>query len=588
MRLMAGFLTGVAHQCVHACQRGFLGSRHIEECLFDVEVSALAWGPAHRKACLVLFDVERAFPSLFLEFIFRILEGMRMPEWCLRALKAAYRSQRMAFELSGFRGEWFSLTRGLRQGCPCSGVLFALALDPIARWMIMSLPPSGSLLSLYADDIAIVIEELDCIIARLLNEFARILALAAGLQISYGKSVFTPLHHDGVGCIRAPLCEIASKWRQCREEVFYEYLGFVVGPGMSGHVFEKGIKKLEARAAVIRSMSIGSPASLYLAKVLIWSCVTHLLSLHAVDDRLARTFKSIGMSMVRGPAGWITWDVAKQLRLLKWPAAPPDPTELAERLQLFMVLCHLDTDFELLWAKVISGMQHEDAALLPLTWDWSRHSYVLALAEASRKACLNGIVRRRRSGRLVYGPVIGDVGSFSIAKQKYLKWLKRPGGPILAGKEILRAWLLRSTALVWGAWWNSHSRSERLLRWMVWLSSLVAPKYLNSTWRIFTGGVVLNGPGAGHACLLCAHCEGGNTLQHFVSGSCWKFLPQVRAKFGPVLNMLNVPFERRDRGRAGLLASLCWVLVTSINYARTRDRGSGNPMPILHFMRHHS
>ena len=83
--------------------------------------------------------------------------------------------------------------RGVQQGCPVSGFLFALAIEPrlcILRENISGLncfPRSPSLkISAYADDICVIVRNRQDITA--LTEFLRTFFLASSLQVNWKKS----------------------------------------------------------------------------------------------------------------------------------------------------------------------------------------------------------------------------------------------------------------------------------------------------------------------------------------------------------------------------------------------------------------
>ena len=84
----------------------------------------------------------------------------------------------------------FSISAGVRQGCPLSPLLFSIVSDVLLR-RITRLSPS-SLIRAYADDIAIVTKnavlELD-ILETIFFEYGRL----SGLKLHQGKSVYIPL-----------------------------------------------------------------------------------------------------------------------------------------------------------------------------------------------------------------------------------------------------------------------------------------------------------------------------------------------------------------------------------------------------------
>ena len=73
------------------------------------------------------------------------------------------------------------MSSGIKQGCPSSGTLFALALDLFIRMVLMKTPRSDVLLRAFADDLACVLKDLFSTLPGLLNRL-RLLELAAHLK----------------------------------------------------------------------------------------------------------------------------------------------------------------------------------------------------------------------------------------------------------------------------------------------------------------------------------------------------------------------------------------------------------------------
>ena len=91
------------------------------------------------------------------------------------------------------RGQ-FLMARGVGQGCPASGFLFAMALDPIFRWLqdaIIPRNPAGldflqAAQCSYADDLAVAAPSLGCLTTALAPAFQTV-DRTAGLNLNHRK-----------------------------------------------------------------------------------------------------------------------------------------------------------------------------------------------------------------------------------------------------------------------------------------------------------------------------------------------------------------------------------------------------------------
>lgn len=72
------------------------------------------------------------------------------------------------FVLNGTVVATVQLQRGVKQGCPLSGTLFALAVDPLLRRLVEGGGPLKHKVFAYADDLAIVLRTLLEGLSRLL------------------------------------------------------------------------------------------------------------------------------------------------------------------------------------------------------------------------------------------------------------------------------------------------------------------------------------------------------------------------------------------------------------------------------------
>lgn len=125
-------LGDVARTTVASPEQGFVAGRRIEECLigFDGACVVASWR-AEGGAAGLLLDFAQAFPSLSHRWLFLVMERMQLPPEPVRIARSLYLCNTTTFEVAGAPVAVVMLASGIRQGCPLTGSLFALALDPL-------------------------------------------------------------------------------------------------------------------------------------------------------------------------------------------------------------------------------------------------------------------------------------------------------------------------------------------------------------------------------------------------------------------------------------------------------------------------
>ena len=150
-------------QCIHPSQR-CISSRQMTDNTFEIETIALAHvACAPQNSGALLTDFAAAYPSVNHSWIFSVLENTGLPDFLCRFLRSIYRDCITHVEFAGAKQGQFLMARGVRQGCPASGFLFAMAFDPIFRWLQESIIPRSvdnleflqPTQCAYADDLAI-------------------------------------------------------------------------------------------------------------------------------------------------------------------------------------------------------------------------------------------------------------------------------------------------------------------------------------------------------------------------------------------------------------------------------------------------
>ena len=83
----------------------------------------------------VFYDFAAAFPSVFREWILAVLKHIGCPQGILNVIEALYDRNTAYVRAADALVLLFEITSGVLQGCPLSGSIFAICVDPFLRWM---------------------------------------------------------------------------------------------------------------------------------------------------------------------------------------------------------------------------------------------------------------------------------------------------------------------------------------------------------------------------------------------------------------------------------------------------------------------
>ena len=123
-----------------------------------------------------------------------MLENTGLPDLLCHFLRSIYRDSITHVEFAGAERGQFLMARGVRQGCPASSFLFAMAFDPIFRWLQESIIPRNvdnleflqPAQCAYADDLAVASSSFRELMFALAPAF-RSIDCIAGLNLNYRK-----------------------------------------------------------------------------------------------------------------------------------------------------------------------------------------------------------------------------------------------------------------------------------------------------------------------------------------------------------------------------------------------------------------
>ena len=113
-------------------QSGYIEGRYIGENIRNI-YDIINFTSVYRINGIVsTIDFEKAFDSISWEFLFKTMEKFNFGANFLHWIKVIYSSTQCCVTNNGFNSKFFNLTRGIRQGCPISALLFILVVEIMA------------------------------------------------------------------------------------------------------------------------------------------------------------------------------------------------------------------------------------------------------------------------------------------------------------------------------------------------------------------------------------------------------------------------------------------------------------------------
>uniref|UniRef100_A0A3B3RIR3 Reverse transcriptase domain-containing protein n=1 Tax=Paramormyrops kingsleyae TaxID=1676925 RepID=A0A3B3RIR3_9TELE len=149
---------------------------------------------------VISLDAEKAFDRVEWNYLFTILDRFGFGPLFVSWIRLLYTVPVASVRTNFLASQYFPLTRGTRQGCPLSPLLFALALEPLSIALKNPLLFSGIVrggsehrVSLYADDLLLYVSNPIGSLSNLLhvlNTFGSF----SGYKLNINKSICFPVN----------------------------------------------------------------------------------------------------------------------------------------------------------------------------------------------------------------------------------------------------------------------------------------------------------------------------------------------------------------------------------------------------------
>ena len=132
-KCIAKRLEKVIHKLINGDQTGYIKNRFVGENIRLISDVIDSYDKKNLLGFLLFIDFEKAFDSLEWSFLFKSLEVMNFGPMFQRWIRTFYSNIISCVINNGYTTSFCPLKRGVRQGCPLSGLLFVLAIEFLAQ-----------------------------------------------------------------------------------------------------------------------------------------------------------------------------------------------------------------------------------------------------------------------------------------------------------------------------------------------------------------------------------------------------------------------------------------------------------------------
>ena len=227
-------------------QKGFVPGRKGEDNIDNLLNFYYSKLDKKKQAFVLLMDIEKAFDSVAHDYIHHILDHIGMPAWFQNMVKGLLTDVQVnPIMTEKFEG-MIQITRGVKQGCPLSPILFIICYDPLLHRLSNKncIQPFG-----FADDLAAACDNPGSIVT-VLNIF-RAFTKLSGLKINEKKTVIVA--ESSLWTRTKAFLDINS-WKDIVLADSGIYLGIRFGNVTTELIYEKAMKKFRKRFAAYRPL----------------------------------------------------------------------------------------------------------------------------------------------------------------------------------------------------------------------------------------------------------------------------------------------------------------------------------------------
>jgi hypothetical protein len=311
-RIVAAILCASLERCVgdriSSMQRGFVKGRQMLMNIIDVDTAAQTVPVKSKSGVIILFDFKAAFPSMDHSFIWHTLRIAGIPSDFVSAIQMLYKNNQHRLRMDGELYNGPTVSSGVRQGCPLSGLLFSICVDVLLLRLADHLNREDEIARAFADDTAVVVNDYLVTIptlASLFQEFEQI----SRLELNIDKTVFIPLWPvASERGLRNLIAETCPMWRNIKISSRGKYLGFIIGPDAKEDSWNGALTKYNARVKQWDLAKCGLFWNTLYYNTFVVSTLEFIAQLEVVSTAVEEAEVHALRKLAPGPGTWISFE----------------------------------------------------------------------------------------------------------------------------------------------------------------------------------------------------------------------------------------------------------------------------------------
>ena len=496
-------------------QQGACPQRNGTVNLLKVEAAAHSTSMLHEEGILVLCDIADAFPSISHRWLRRCCSLTAMPIWLFTFMDYYISSHTVAVRHGIYETNSFDVTAGILQGCVLASWMFIFAFQPVLQMLIAKMGQFLIQLCAFVDDIALVLMESRSSIG-ILQESGDLMRMATAMAFNMSKTFIMPLtelsYIQLTGDVTVPM-QVVTKAR---------YLGMIIGPGSADVSDQLAVEKACNRIPIIKSLQLGIPMGMQLAKITIISVLRYALVHSCASQAMRKLWADLEQALQAGPYRWLGPLFHHAATALRWPCSFP---RLLDE-QRCCVISSAMRNAGVVQAAITSfrdSSLNDNRRLQFFTQSWALVGILALYMEVLEWAAQCDIIRITGTFSLHWRSVYRDASTTSLRMKKLRKAVCQQSDHSAAD---LRLWLMKRMGKVWENIVDIRVNEVRVRNLMMNLQRLGAlrqPSSCAAILRCAIHGLLLPhrfGQPVGHCCLT-RNCQAGYRIQHVIHGGCW-------------------------------------------------------------------